>query len=140
MCTIMRGSESNSHDISTFVLQYKAKQPKAIPSQAWRGHEVFRRLRLQVFKIFITWRWLDCQHRSLLPPRNPPGAHFCYRLSLTHGHNETERIMSMKNFQWHHRDSNGQPSGMYASTICATVWRIPHRKLAQLKQLFRSFS
>lgn len=108
LCTVMRGSESNSHGINMFVLRYKVKQPKAIPSQAWRGHEVFRRLRLQVFKTFSTWVWLDCQHRSLLPP----GAHFCYRLSLTQGHSEAERSMPLKKFPWQHRDSNEQPSGM----------------------------
>ena len=35
-------------------------------------------------------------HRSHLPPGNPPGTHFCQRLSRLQGHSATGRIMSMK--------------------------------------------
>ena len=36
-------------------------------------------------------------HRPHLPPVNPPGTHFCQRLSRPQGHSAIGRIMSMKN-------------------------------------------
>jgi hypothetical protein len=35
--------------------------------------------------------------RPLLPPRNIPGTHFCWRLSQPKGHSAAGKIMSMKN-------------------------------------------
>jgi len=36
-------------------------------------------------------------HRTLLPPGNTTGTHFCYRMSRPQGHSATGRIMSLKN-------------------------------------------
>jgi hypothetical protein len=58
---------------------------KAIPLQAWTGHEGSRRLRLPDFKTIGTWRWQGCQ------PYAP--AAFTPRK----GHSAAGRIMSMKN-------------------------------------------
>ena len=40
---------------------------------------------------------VNLTHRPHFPPGNPPGTHFCYRLSRPQGHSAIERIMSMKN-------------------------------------------
>jgi len=37
------------------------KKVKAIPLQAWAGHEGSRRLKLPDFKTVDTWRWWGCQ-------------------------------------------------------------------------------
>jgi hypothetical protein len=52
---------------------------KAVPSQAWGGPEISRKLR---FPDFMTTahdggKVVSLTHRPLLPPRNKPGTHFC---------------------------------------------------------------
>ena len=66
---------------------------KSVPLQTWSGPEGSRKLR---FPDFMTTaqeggKVVSLTHRSLLPPGNPPGTHFCQRLSAI------GRIMSMKN-------------------------------------------
>jgi len=39
---------------------------------------------------------ISLTRRSLLPPGNTPGTHFCFGLSRPQGHSATGRIMSMK--------------------------------------------
>ena len=72
---------------------------KAVPLQAWNGPEGSRKLR---FPDFVTTAQEDGKvvsltHRPPLPPGNPPGTHFCKRLSRPQGHSAIGRIMSMKN-------------------------------------------
>ena len=72
---------------------------KAVPLQAWSGPEGSRKLR---FPDFMTTaqdggKVVSLTHRLPLPPRNTPGTHFCWRLSLPQGHSATGRIMSLKN-------------------------------------------
>ena len=72
---------------------------KAVPLQAWSGPECFRKLR---FPHFMTTaqeggKVVSFTHRPHLPPGNPPGTHFCYRLSRPQGHSAIGRIMPMKN-------------------------------------------
>ena len=46
------------------------------------------------------------------PPGNNPETHFGYRLSRPQGHGASGRIKSMKNFDYHHRESKPRPSGL----------------------------
>ena len=55
------------------------KKGKAVPLQAWSGPEGSRKLR---FPDFMTTaqdggKVVSLTHRSLLPPGNTPGTHFC---------------------------------------------------------------
>jgi hypothetical protein len=52
---------------------------KAVPLYAWSGPEVSRKL---WFPVYMTTaqdggKVVSLTHRSLLPPRNAPGTHFC---------------------------------------------------------------
>ena len=72
---------------------------KSVPLQAWSGPEGSRKLR---FPDFVTMaqgggKVVSLTHRPHLPPGNPPGTHFCLRLSRPKGLSAIERIMSMKN-------------------------------------------
>ena len=77
-----------------------AGKGKTVLLQAWSGPEDSRKLRFPDFMTtapeggkFVSLT----QHRSHLPPGNPPGTHFCYRLSRPQGHGAIGSIMSMKN-------------------------------------------
>ena len=72
---------------------------KSVPLPASSGPEGSRKLR---FPDFMTTaqgggKVVSLSHRPPLPPGNPPGTHFCQRLSRPQGHCEIGRIMSMKN-------------------------------------------
>ena len=72
---------------------------KSVPLQAWSGPEGSRNLR---FPDFMTTaqeggKVVSLTHRPHLLPGNPPGTHFCYRLSRPQGHSAIGRIMSIKN-------------------------------------------
>ena len=71
----------------------------SVPLQAWSGPEGSRKLR---FPDFMTTaqgggKIVSHTYRSHLPPGNPPGTHFYYRLSRPQGHSAIGRIMSTKN-------------------------------------------
>jgi hypothetical protein len=55
-------------------------------------------------------------HRPHLPPENPPGTHFCQRLSRPHGHSAIGKIMSIKN-------SNGTIWNFFYCKTC-TYWSL----------------
>jgi hypothetical protein len=85
------------------TLCLKAKG-KAVPLQAWRGPEFSRKLR---FPDFITTaeecdKFVSLTHQPSLPPGNPPGTHFCYRLSILQGHNAIKRIYVKDKIPLHH--------------------------------------
>jgi len=68
---------------------------KAVQLQAWSGPEGSRKLR---FPDCMTTaqgggKAVSLTHRPHLPPGNPPGTHFCYRLSRPQGHSAIQRIM-----------------------------------------------
>ena len=72
---------------------------KTVPLQALSGPDGSRKLR---FPDFMTTaqeggKVVSLTHRPHLPPGNPPGTHFCYRLSRPQGHIAIGMIMSMKN-------------------------------------------
>ena len=76
----------------------KMGRGKAVPLQAWSGPEDSRKL----FPDFMTTaqgggKDVSITHRPHLPPGNPPGTHFCYRLSRPQGHSAIGWIMSLKN-------------------------------------------
>jgi len=68
----------------------------------WTGPEDSRRLRLPDFETVGTWMWYGCQ--SYAP------AAFTAKLSQPQGLGAARSIMSMKKFQWHHRESNPRPT------------------------------
>jgi len=53
----------------------KGKESKAVPLQAWRGSERFRKSGLPDFVTAQDGGSLT--HRPPLPPGNTPGTHFC---------------------------------------------------------------
>jgi hypothetical protein len=61
------------------IVNYKCKEGKAIPLQAWKGREVSRRTRLLDFKTMTHegGKVVSPTHRPPLPPRNIPGTHVC---------------------------------------------------------------
>jgi len=72
---------------------------KSVPLKAWSSPEGSRKLR---FPDFVTsaqegGKVVSLTHRPHLPPGNPPGTHFCYRLSRPQGFSVVGRIVSMKN-------------------------------------------
>ena len=80
---------------STQTAQVKGK---SVPLQAWSGPEGSRKLR---FPDFMTTaqgggRVVSLTHWPHLPPVNPPGTHFCWRMSRPQSHSAIGRIMSMK--------------------------------------------
>ena len=83
-------SPMNSHNI----------KGKSIPLQAWSGPEGSRKLRFPDFQSTAqgSGKVFSLMPRPNLPPGNPPGTHFCQRLSRPQGHSAIGRIMSMKNF------------------------------------------
>ena len=80
-----------------FLLLYSQSigKGKSVPLQAWSGPEGSRKLR---FPDFMTTaqdggKVVSLTHRPLLPPGNPPGTHFCLRLSRPQGHSAIGRIL-----------------------------------------------
>jgi hypothetical protein len=62
------------------MIRFIVKKVIAIPLQAWRGPEDYRRLRFPELKKIGTYEGanvLSPTHRPPLPPGNIPGTHFC---------------------------------------------------------------
>ena len=57
-------------------------------------------------------KFFNLTHWPSLPPWNVPGTDFYLRLNLPQGNNAAGRIMSTKNFQWHHWESKPRPFGL----------------------------
>jgi len=79
---------------------------KAIPLQAWTGHEGSKRLRLPDLKTVGTWRWYGWQPYTLV------------------AFTSQEIFMVLISVRWHHQELNLGPSSLErsASTDCATVY------------------
>jgi hypothetical protein len=79
----------------------KVQEDKAIPVQAWRGPEDFRRLidgpKFQDNRHIKAVRLSALRIGPLYSPGNIPGNHFRWRLSRPQGHSAAGRIKSMKN-------------------------------------------
>jgi hypothetical protein len=69
---------------------------KAVPLQAWSGPEGSRKLRVPDFLTTAQdgGKVVSLTHLLYLPPGNPPGTHFCQRLSRSQGHSAIGRIVS----------------------------------------------
>ena len=90
-----------------------ASKGKSVPLQAWSGPEGSRKLR---FPDFMTTAQGGCKvvsltHRPHLPPGNPPGTHFCYRLSRPQGHSV---IMSTVKIYNNNNNNNNNNKGELA--------------------------
>ena len=91
------------------VKKVKIKQPHYRPGETLRvpkgsGSQISRQ------SAHEGGEFVSPTHRSLLPPENIPGTHFCWRLSRLQSHSAFGRIVSMKIFHWHQRESNPRPS------------------------------
>ena len=80
-------------------MEWESIKGKAVLLQAWSGPEGSRKLRFQDFMTTaqVGGKVVSLKHRPSLPTRNPPGTHFCQRLSWPQGHSAIGRIMSRKN-------------------------------------------
>ena len=98
----------------------------AIPLQAWRGSEGYRKLRLLDFKTIDTRRWYGCHPYATAAFR--PRKYSWYSILL-----EAESVPRPQcgrkdyvneKFQLHHREMNQRPSDLQRSTStkCATAY------------------
>jgi hypothetical protein len=72
---------------------------KAVLLQTWSDPEGSRKLRFPDFTTTAQdgGKVVSLTHWPSLPPRNTHGTRFCQRLSGSHCHSATGRIMSLKN-------------------------------------------
>jgi len=87
---------------------------KAITLQVWTGPEGSRRLRLPDFKTISIWRWYGCQpyKPAAFTSRKYSWYSFLFEAKSTPGPWCGRKDYVNEKFQWHHRESNPQPSGL----------------------------
>jgi hypothetical protein len=95
---------------------------KAVPLQSWSGPEGSRKLR---FPYFMTTaqdgsKVVSLMHRQHLPPRKYTCYPFLLEAEWTRGPECGGKDYVTEKFQWHQRESNQRPAGLYRSALTTT--------------------